>query len=935
MIKNKTMSQDEMLAFLHQVHNKIRNANGIKLTGLPALNEINNFFALYFIRDKVVDEGLGEECIFDNIYEKYATDECIKHDRKLSITELEKTYSYKLWYNVFSAGNATKCVLKKILENRHFKKYFDSDINKTSSYSSSHKTHETIQEIINMFYKKFKGVEISYKVFDTLGAAYEKFKTDEISNSGKNTGQHFTPVAIKKIIIDELKPKYSENYYEPCSGSGGFIHTACHYIFDTDEKNIKKFKKNIYANEINPELQKPLMINMLLHDIPIKNINVDNECDSLSNQNCRRYIDKMDVCATNVPFGVKTYLLKDSYWEPIVTGKNVIKESTPQFIVHIYNSLKKTGRAGVVIDRGLLNNGSDGNTWQKKFRKWILTNTNLYKIILIPTGMFDYTNFATAIIFFNKGETTENVEFYEAKCEDNKKKDKLIIDEKPIKILNIKEIEKNNWALKYDWITEEIDETNSFVKIKDIVDIQKKKNKYKASDGMISGIYNFYTCGEKILHRDDYEFNDECIIINGGGCANIRIDKQFNVSNDLHVISAKPTKYLNKLIYYYLKINKHILQNNMHGSGLKHLSQANLLNIQIPNLNLSIQEEIIKVLDSVFGMYDINLIHEYTKDIKLFNLLLCKQYNMFSDAIHIIYRKMETDELIKKMELDKKAIFNFELVKYEYENVELKDIVKTLNLKISKIENSNKTGEYPFYNCSIVGHLQCDEWKYNDEVILLNKTNGTGKAKVFYNNGKFNLSGGVVVMKVNIKNYPLFVYHNLNYNIHLVEKYYYGSDKKNIKLSDLLKVQIKLPSIENQKVIIEKINKLTEIQLEHKKYSDELQEIINGISEYITNAVTIIVDEPIYKTDDERDTEHNEETDDECDTEHDKETDDEHDKKCDDKKEKNDRKIKKDEKKEKKDKKHKEKSDDKYYKNKSTCDISDNDTDNKPKKHKK
>ena len=36
------MNQDDLLQFLHSIHNKIRNANGIKLTGLAALNEINN-----------------------------------------------------------------------------------------------------------------------------------------------------------------------------------------------------------------------------------------------------------------------------------------------------------------------------------------------------------------------------------------------------------------------------------------------------------------------------------------------------------------------------------------------------------------------------------------------------------------------------------------------------------------------------------------------------------------------------------------------------------------------------------------------------------------------------------------------------------------------------------------------------------------------------
>ena len=43
------MQKEQWLGFLNELHNKIRGSKGLKLTGLPALNEISNFLVLYFI----------------------------------------------------------------------------------------------------------------------------------------------------------------------------------------------------------------------------------------------------------------------------------------------------------------------------------------------------------------------------------------------------------------------------------------------------------------------------------------------------------------------------------------------------------------------------------------------------------------------------------------------------------------------------------------------------------------------------------------------------------------------------------------------------------------------------------------------------------------------------------------------------------------------
>ena len=57
----------------------------------------------------------------------------------------------------------------------------------------------------------------------------------------------------------------------------------------------------------------------------------------------------------------------------------------------------------------------------------------------------------------------------------------------------------------------------------------------------------------------------------------------------------------------------------------------------------------------------------------------------------------------------------------------LGEIIEIQNLKSSKIEEADDNGIYPFYNCSILGHLWTNKYVYDDEVLLINKTNGSGK----------------------------------------------------------------------------------------------------------------------------------------------------------------------------------------------------------------
>ena len=242
---NTIISSQSWQNLMHALHNDVRNSRGLKLTGMAALNEINNYLLLFFIeRNFSKYTNLDETCKFSYMYEKYCKDEHIKSDAKNYSSDPKKNIElnyYKVWNHWCNTQNLT-CVLRKLAGSARIQKYLQNEALTMCAFTQSSDTGKTIQTMINRIWKQFSQIADSDDVqvvmnlplesfgFDAFGDAYEKFKLDMSSNSGKTTGQHFTPDIVKRFIIDETKPIYSEKFYEPACGTGGFIHHCLSYI---------------------------------------------------------------------------------------------------------------------------------------------------------------------------------------------------------------------------------------------------------------------------------------------------------------------------------------------------------------------------------------------------------------------------------------------------------------------------------------------------------------------------------------------------------------------------------------------------------------------------------------------------------------------------------------------------------------------------------
>ena len=139
------------------------------------------------------------------------------------------------------------------------------------------------------------------------------------------------------------------------------------------------------------------------------------------------------------------------------------------------------------------------------------------------------------------------------------------------------------------------------VEFESLLSYLPKINKYKATDGFTTGLYKFYTSSQdKILYRDDYEFEDTCILIGRGGNPSIHLTSKFSVSHDdVYVIKLKDykNKGLLQFIFNYLKTNMNLISSSFKGSTIKHSSKEGLSKIK---LKIPKNKQLIKDLDPLF-----------------------------------------------------------------------------------------------------------------------------------------------------------------------------------------------------------------------------------------------------------------------------------------------------------------------------------------------
>ncbi|NHZ85146.1 MAG: N-6 DNA methylase [Planctomycetia bacterium] len=239
-----------------------------------------------------------------------------------------------------------------------------------------------------------------------LSHLYEA-KIKNMGNAGRNGGQYYTPRPLIRAIVETVNPQIGETVYDGAVGSAGFLCEAyTHMTSDRDSlstDDLKTLQESTFYGKEKKNLAYIIgVMNMILHGIEAPNI-IHTNTLSESIRDIQEK-DRYNVIMANPPFGGKERKEVQQNFD-IKTG-----ETAFLFLQHFIKILKAGGRAGVVIKNTFLSNTDNASI---SLRKHLLETCNLHSILDMPAGTFLGAGVKTVVLFFNKGEPTKNIWYYQ------------------------------------------------------------------------------------------------------------------------------------------------------------------------------------------------------------------------------------------------------------------------------------------------------------------------------------------------------------------------------------------------------------------------------------------------------------------------------------------------------------------------------------------
>lgn len=246
---------------------------------------------------------------------------------------------------------------------------------------------------------------------DVKGAAFEGLLEKAASEGKKGAGQYFTPRPLIQSIVRVMKPdprgKAEFTIDDPACGTGGFLVASYEWlvaaskgVFDRSEaRRIRT--ATYYGQELVPRPRRLALMNLYLHGVE-PHIYLG---DTLYEPDRG---ERFDVVLTNPPFGTKgANQAPDRDDFTIETSNKQLN-----FVQHVMNTLKRGGRAAMVLPDNCLFEGKAGEVFQI-----LMQDCNLHTILRLPRGTFTpYSQGVKAnVIFFQKGRSTEEVWIFDGR----------------------------------------------------------------------------------------------------------------------------------------------------------------------------------------------------------------------------------------------------------------------------------------------------------------------------------------------------------------------------------------------------------------------------------------------------------------------------------------------------------------------------------------
>jgi type I restriction-modification system DNA methylase subunit/restriction endonuclease S subunit len=843
-ISNREALRDK----IHEIHNFLRNSGAGY--GMNALKVFNFLYGLkkievYGLIDKY--ELKRPECEFSHLLQK------AREEKNDEITEL-------------ILSGISECVKKSDLSKFL---YYELPQNiKANVFSHLVKEIESISEI-----EKTCNVLLSGKIYEYF------IGRDETAIS--ELGAYFTDRHIVNYILRKLNPVLLENGHindmiDMFGGSGGFTTGYIDYLNEKYPDQIKWESEisKIHHYDINEDVIKSASLEILCmtrelpnienityrnaftddfggrkftyiltnppyggdknkqSDIQIKREKIKNfiksqiasntlDVETLKNRNIQ--LKKIDVQERQEKKeSEKTKVCLSSCSDRIqIFAKNHELSGTDKESCSLILMMELLAKNGTAI--GVLKEGVFFNKTYKDLRKCLIENFNVVEIISVPQDQFENTSTKTSIIIFqNTDQKTTEVRFSDLVVEKNEvdefaelngeicmtknKGDISNVSDKLVSIASVEDILMNPIcslnAKDYNKKVVVCGDGYELMRLEDLCEINlgtritKKENK--------DGIIPVYGGGDITFYTNKSNRNKGTLIISRYALSKtcVRLIQTNFYLNDSGLSIKSKKENLQKFIELFLLtefMQNYIYTNCTSGSIQKNLNMNIFRNLQIPIPKS--QAKIQEWVDKISRPYD----------------------KMNSNKSRI--NELETFVQMRIKEISENE---------DCELVELGSICEINSKKILRYETSygKNEGLYKFHTGATDGKFYCDKYNIDKYVIILNKTNGSGKCNIFLDKYVSCAKQTFICQSKNNELETQYIYYFLFDKKEKLEIGYIGACHKNLSNDFLNKFKIHIPK--NKQLIQDlepTFQEIETLQTEMKEAEIEYKRLIKELSQ--------------------------------------------------------------------------------------------------------
>jgi len=304
--------------------------------------------------------------------------------------------------------------------------------------------------------------------FDFFSTIFEYLIKDYNSNSGGNYAEYFTPHSVASIMARCLVQTEVSNVscYDPSAGSGSLLMNLAHRIGED--------RCSIYSQDISQKSSNLLRLNLILNNLvhSIHNIVKGNTILDPYHREEDGSLMKFDYIVSNPPFkldfsdfsaDLDTKANNERFFAGIPNVPKAKKESMAiyvMFIQHIMYSLKKDGKAAIVVPTGFITAQSG---IERKIRERLVEQKMLRGVVSMPSNIFANTGTNVSVLFLDKANTKGDIVLLDASklgttVKEGKNQKTVLSDEDESLIIDTfnghKAVEDFSVVVSYDQIKE-------------------------------------------------------------------------------------------------------------------------------------------------------------------------------------------------------------------------------------------------------------------------------------------------------------------------------------------------------------------------------------------------------------------------------------------------------------------------------------------------